>query len=48
MKNQGIAFSEGTTWTTDAPYRETKKEIMHYAKHGISTVTAEAGTFGIL
>ena len=37
-----LKISYGTTWTIDAPYRETKKEVEHYAKEGISTVEMEA------
>jgi purine-nucleoside phosphorylase len=41
IKNN-INFSEGTTWTIDAPYRETTKEINKYKKEGIATVEMEA------
>ncbi len=37
-----IDFSRGATWTIDAPYRETRAEVEHYAKKGISTVEMEA------
>ncbi|MFH1307378.1 MAG: nucleoside phosphorylase [archaeon] len=39
---QGLEYEEGTTWTIDAPYRETKAEIERYAKKGIKTVDMEA------
>ena len=42
IRNQGIEFFRGTTWTIDAPYRETRAEIEHYVKHGVSTVEMEA------
>ena len=42
IENKGLEYFEGTTWTIDAPYRETKAEIEHYAKKGISTVEMEA------
>ncbi|HVY01740.1 MAG TPA: nucleoside phosphorylase [Candidatus Nanoarchaeia archaeon] len=32
----------GTTWTVDAPYRETVSEAKHYQKEGVSTVEMEA------
>jgi uridine phosphorylase len=32
----------GTTWTTDAPFRETAKEIENYCKEGIYAVEMEA------
>ena len=34
--------SVGPTWTTDAPYRETKLELDHYRTEGICTVDMEA------
>lgn len=42
LSGLGINFTVGSTWTIDAPYRETKKEVEHYAKEGISTVEMEA------
>src|SRR5204862_5503036 len=30
----GLSVSEGATWTTDAPYRETAEEIAHYRDAG--------------
>jgi len=42
MKNLDIEFKEGTSWTTDAFYRETKKEVEKYSKRGISTVEMES------
>lgn len=38
----GVKFSKGATWTIDAPYRETKKEVIKYSKEGILTVDMEA------
>jgi uridine phosphorylase len=42
IEKQGIEYFEGTTWTIDAPYRETKAEVQRYAKKGIATVEMEA------
>jgi len=42
IKKLGLGCKEGATWTIDAPYRETKKEVKKYAKKGISTVEMEA------
>lgn len=42
MKKQGINYKTGITWTIDAPYRETKKEIEHYSRIGVATVEMEA------
>jgi len=39
---QGLKFQQGTTWTIDAPYRETKTEVKHYKKQGVKTVEMEA------
>jgi len=38
----GIEYRVGPTWTIDAPYRETKREIAHYRKSGVKTVEMEA------
>ena len=38
----GRAHRSGTTWTTDAPYRETKAEVRHYQAEGVLTVEMEA------
>jgi uridine phosphorylase len=38
----GLKFKIGPTWTIDAPYRETKKEVIHYRKKGILTVEMES------
>lgn len=40
----GTPFSLGTTWTIDAPYRETKKEVDQYRKQGALTVEMEAAS----
>lgn len=42
LKKHKIEFEEGVNWTIDACYRETKTEILHYKKQGISTVDMEA------
>jgi uridine phosphorylase len=40
-KNKIVATS-GISWTIDTPYRETKKEVLHYKKQGVATVEMEA------
>ena len=35
-------YTVGTTWTTDAPYRETREEILQYQAEGVLTVEMEA------
>lgn len=42
MKKGKIRFRKGPTWTIDAPYMETAKEVERYSKEGISTVEMEA------
>ncbi len=42
IKKQRLNYEKSTTWTIDAPYRETKKEIKHYKKLGVTTVEMEA------
>jgi uridine phosphorylase len=38
----------GTTWTTDAPYRETREEVQQYQSEGVSVVEMEsAGLFTV-
>jgi uridine phosphorylase len=48
IQARGRQCSIGTTWTTDAPYRETREEVMHYQAEGIKTVEMEsAGLFTV-
>jgi len=39
---QGVAAHAGTTWTVDAPYRETVEELKQYQTEGVLTVDMEA------
>jgi len=44
----GVECTLGTTWTTDAPYRETREEVMQYQAEGVKTVEMEsAGLFTV-
>ncbi len=48
IRARGASCTIGTTWTTDAPYRETLGEIMQYQSEGVKTVEMEsAGLFTI-
>ena len=38
----GISYTHGPTWTTDAFFRETVGEIQHYQEDGVITVEMEA------
>ncbi len=42
---QKLNFHTGLTWTTDALFRETKEEVIHYQKKNILTVEMEASAF---
>jgi uridine phosphorylase len=43
---RGGSSITGTTWTTDAPYRETREEVRQYQAEGVKTVEMEsAGLF---
>ena len=46
-KNQ-INFRLCQTWTTDAPYRETKRKIRKFIKEGITTVEMEASALSAI
>jgi uridine phosphorylase len=48
IQRRGGRCSNGTTWTTDAPYRETLAEVQQYQKEGVKTVEMESsGLFAI-
>lgn len=42
LEARGISHRTGTTWTVDAPYRETVAEARHYQAQGVLTVEMEA------
>jgi len=42
LEKNKLKYTLAPSWTIDAPYRETKKEIAHYKKKGIATVEMEA------
>jgi len=48
IQMRGTQCTTGTTWTTDAPYRETREEVMQYQAEGVKTVEMEsAGLFTV-
>jgi uridine phosphorylase len=48
IRERGVACIVGTTWTTDAPYRETREEVSQYQAEGVKTVEMEsAGLFTV-
>jgi uridine phosphorylase len=42
IQRRGAQCTVGTTWTTDAPYRETREEIVRYQAEGVKTVEMES------
>ena len=42
LARDGIPYTQGATWTTDAFFRETVGEIQHYQEEGVVTVEMEA------
>jgi len=48
IRASGGTCTRGTTWTTDAPFRETVEEIKQYKTEGVKTVEMEsAGLFTV-
>ena len=42
LEKQGKRYFRATSWTTDAPYRETIAEARRYQREGVATVEMEA------
>jgi uridine phosphorylase len=42
LRARGLRVTEGRSWTTDAPYRETAAEVRRYREEGVLTVEMEA------
>jgi uridine phosphorylase len=42
LDEHGLHYAIGSSWTTDAPYRETRAEIEQYQKEGVLSVEMEA------
>jgi len=48
IRARGAQCTVGRTWTTDAPYRETREEVMQYQAEGVKTIEMEsAGLFTV-
>jgi uridine phosphorylase len=48
IRARKVGCTVGTTWTTDAPYRETREEVLKYQAEGVKTVEMEsAGLFTV-
>ncbi len=41
MKKNGLDFTPGPVWSTDAPYRETRDKVLRYAGQGVLAVDME-------
>ena len=41
FERKGIQYGKGSSWTTDAPYRETIGELRRYRADGVATVEME-------
>ncbi len=42
LRKKNLYYKKGTSWTIDAPYRETVAEVKQYQKQGVLTVEMEA------
>jgi uridine phosphorylase len=42
IARKGIPYRKGTTWTTDAPYREAVEQVQRHCSDGVATVEMEA------
>ena len=48
IQSRGANSTIGATWTTDAPYRETRKEVKQYQSEGVKVVEMESsGLFAV-
>ena len=48
LKDDGILYTQGPTWTIDAFFRETVGEIQHYQQEGVVTVEMEAAALFVI
>jgi uridine phosphorylase len=42
LRDRGVEFRRGSSWTLDAPYRETRDEVRSVRRQGVLTVEMEA------
>jgi len=42
LEQRGQPYSAGLTWTTDAPFRERRKDVLEYQSRGVLAVDMEA------
>ncbi|MCL5432692.1 MAG: nucleoside phosphorylase [Patescibacteria group bacterium] len=48
LSRHGLAFTIGSTWTTDAPFRETQEEVTQYQGEGVLTVEMETAALAAI
>jgi uridine phosphorylase len=48
LRESGLTFRSGVSWTIDAPYRETVAEARHYQAEGVLCVEMEAAALTAL
>lgn len=48
IAGQGLSFTMGTTWTIDAPFRETQPEVEQYQEEGVLTVEMETAALAAI
>ena len=48
LKDDGILYTQGPTWTIDAFFRETVGEIQYYQQEGVVTVEMEAAALFVI
>jgi uridine phosphorylase len=44
LEGLGLPVSRGTVWTTDAPYRETNKQLARYSEQGVLAVEMQSAS----
>ncbi len=42
LRTQGHSFSAGLTWTTDAPFREIRRDVLEFQNRGVLAVDMES------
>jgi uridine phosphorylase len=42
LREERVKYVRGNAWTTDAPYRETKKKVVRYRRIGVQVVNMES------
>jgi len=44
LRGLDLPVTQGCVWTTDAPYRETREQLEHYANEGVLAVEMQAAS----